>query len=377
MREGWSEVSVPTVENAVTRRTERVVEALCGQALACEKLGSRMYADLMSRAAADPEPVVTALGAHASGTDPFGPAVVLRLFGAVHRLVLSGRLPKLATHYPSVGGRYQGEHTWTALRSVLVSHRDTIVSMLTAPPQTNEVGRSAALIGGLLHVAARTRMPIRLLEVGASAGLNLRPDLYRYEYGRGRSYGPDATPTVIRHAWSSGGALPPLEAPLRIVERAGCDPNPVDPTTDEGRLTLMSFIWPDQTERFARTRGACTLAAGTPATLLQMDGSKFLEDLAPRRGVATVVWHSVVRQYVPVEEWERTEAALARAGAQATPDAPVAHLSLEPRIRGERVDFPLTLRLWPGERAEILGITHAHGTPVTWRECAKATPPTP
>lgn len=356
-----------TVESAVTEETEMVVKALSGQALACEKLGSRMYADLMRRAAADPGPVVDVVGERYAGGGPLEQAVVLRLFGAVHRLVLSGRLPELAAHYPSVGGRYQGERTWTALRSVLTSRRGTIAPMLTAPPQTNEVGRSAALIGGLLHVAARTRLPIRLLEIGASAGLNLRPDLYRYEYGRGRAYGPDATPTVIRHAWSAGGALPPLDAPLRIVERAGCDPSPVDPTTDEGRLALMSFIWPDQTERFARTRGACTLAAGTPARLVATEGSKFLEDLAPRPGVATVVWHSITRQYVPVDEWERTEAALARAGAQAGPEAPVAHLSLEPRMRAGHVDFPLTLRLWPGERAEILGITHAHGTPVVWR----------
>lgn len=358
-------MSVPTVESAVTESTEKVVRALRDQALQCRKLGSPMYADLMSRAADDPAPVVAALGEHAGG--PRRAATPLRLFGAVHRLVLSGRLPELAAHYPSVGGRYQGERTWTALRSVLAGHRGVIASMLTAPPQTNEVGRSAALIGGLLHVAARTRLPIRLLEIGASAGLNLRPDLYRYEYGRGRAYGPAATPTVIRHAWSPGGALPPLDAPLRIVERAGCDPAPVDVTTDGGRLTLMSFIWPDQTERFDRTRGACALAAGTPAPVAAMDAAKFLENLAPREGVATVVWHSIMRQYVPVDEWERGEAALARAGARATPEAPVAHLSLEPRMRGDHAEFPLTLRLWPGERAEILGITHAHGTPVTWR----------
>lgn len=358
-------MSAPAVEHAVTKRSGNAVRELRVQAAACEKLGSLMYADLLRRFAEEPAEFVAVLGPYADlpGRD----AVVLRVLGAVHRLVLSGRLPELAAHYPSVGGRYQGEHTWTALRSVLAERRDDIVPMLTAPPQTNEVGRSAALIGGLLHVAARTRLPVRLLEIGASAGLNLRPDLYRYEYGRGRSYGPDATPTVIRQAWSSGGALPPLDAPLRIVERGGCDPEPIDVTRDDGRLRLMSYIWPDQSERFARTRGACTLAAGTHAEVVKASGAEYLDGLAPREGVATVVWHSIMRQYVPVDEWERIEAALARAGARATPEAPVAHLSLEPRVRAGRVDYPLTLRLWPGERAEILAVTHAHGTPVTWR----------
>lgn len=359
-------MSAPAVERTVTDdRTARVVRELRIQAAACEKLGSWMYADLLGRAADEPAEFTAVLGAYADL--PSRDAVVLRVLGAVHRLVLSGRLPELAAHYPSVGGRYQGEHTWTALRTVLTDRRDTIVALLTAPPQTNEVGRSAALIGGLLHVAARTRLPIRLMEIGASAGLNLRPDLYRYEYGRGRSYGPVATPTVIRQAWREGGALPPLDAPLRIVERGGCDPAPIDVTRDDGRLALMSFIWPDQSERFDRTRGACTLAAGTSAEVVQASGADYLAGLEPREGVATVVWHSVMRQYVPVDEWERIEASLARAGARATPEAPVAHLSLEPRVRSGRVDYPLTLRLWPGEHAEILAITHAHGTPVIWR----------
>ena len=357
-------------ENAMAETTAYVAAALRRQALSCERLGSRMYADLMHRAAGDPRPVADALGDLAGA--PHGSAVVLRLFGAVHRLVLSRRAPELAGHFPSVGGRYQGERTWTALRSALAAHRDEITPMLTAPPQTNEVGRSAALIGGLLHVAARTRMPVRLLEVGASAGLNLRPDRYRYAYGRGRSFGPDTSPTVIRDAWTVPGALPPLGAPLRIVERRGCDPAPVDPASDDGRLTLLSYIWPDQAERLARTRGACALAAGTPATVQKAVAATFLAGLTPVEGVATVVWHSVVRQYVPVEEWERAEAALARAGAHATPEAPVAHLSLEPRVRDGRVDFPLTLRLWPGTGAEILGTTQAHGAPVTWQVPAPA-----
>lgn len=356
---------------AMTETTAYVAASLREQARACERLGSRMYADLMSRAAGDPAPVATALGDLAGA--PQESAAVLRLFGAVHRLVLSGRASDLAGHFPSVGGRYQGELTWTALRSTLAARRDEIVPMLAAPPQTNEVGRSAALIGGLLHVAARTRLPIRLLEVGASAGLNLRPDRYRYAYGRGRSYGPDQSPTVIRDAWSAPGALPPLGAPLRIVERRGCDPAPVDPTGDDGRLSLLSYIWPDQTERLARTRGACALAAGTPARVEKADAATFLAGLTPVEGVATVVWHSIVRQYVPVEAWERAEAALARAGAQATQRAPVAHLSMEPRVRGREVDYPLTLRLWPGDGAEILGVTHAHGTPVSWQAPAPAT----
>lgn len=342
----------------------RIGDALRRQSLACDRLGSPMYADLLRRAAEDPEPAAAVLGADID-TSPRA-AVALRLFGAVHRLVLAGRARELAAHYPSVGGRYQGARTWEAVRSVLAGQRDEISVLLAVPPQTNEVGRAAVLIGGLLHVAARTRLPLRLLELGASAGLNLRADRFRCEYGRGRFFGPASSPTVIRDAWRPGGALPPLDAPLRIVGRRGCDRAPVDPSTDEGRLRLTSYIWPDQAERFDRTRGACTIAAGIRAPVDRMAASEFLAGLTPVEGITTVVWHSVVRQYATPEEWERVESALARAGAQASSEAPVAHLAFEPRTVEGSVDFPLTLRLWPGDGADILGTGHAHGTPMTW-----------
>ena len=74
--------------------------------------------------------------------------------GGVHRLVILGRAPGLAWFYPSVGGEGDPEDAWPAFRAVLDEHRDELRAGLDQPPQTNEVGRAAALIGGLLHVAA-------------------------------------------------------------------------------------------------------------------------------------------------------------------------------------------------------------------------------
>ena len=60
---------------------------------------------------------------------------------------------------------------------------------LDQPPQTNEVGRSAALLGGLLVLVDRFQLPVRLFEIGCSAGLNLRADHYRYRHPGGESSG--------------------------------------------------------------------------------------------------------------------------------------------------------------------------------------------
>jgi hypothetical protein len=102
------------------------------------------------------------------------------MLGGGHALALSGRAPKLAAFYPSAGGTADpgptGQAAWAALRQTLAGQRDAVRSWLDGPPQTNEVGRAAARLGGLCHLAAVAALPVRLFEIGSSAGLNLRAD---------------------------------------------------------------------------------------------------------------------------------------------------------------------------------------------------------
>src|SRR5947208_1364179 len=83
--------------------------------------------------------------------------------------------------------------------------------------------------------------------VGASAGLNLRWDRFRYE-ARGLTWGPADSPVRLC-SYNSDVPLP-FDVDARVVDRAGCDAAPVDPTTEDGRLTLLSYVWPDQPHRF-------------------------------------------------------------------------------------------------------------------------------
>jgi hypothetical protein len=147
--------------------------------------------------------------------DPGPSALALRLMGAAHRLVLSGEAPALARHYPSVGG--EPGDAWPPFLDLLRERRDELRVLVEHPVQTNEPARCAALLGGFLEVARSTGLPLRLLEVGASAGLNLRFDRYRYELGGGR-WGPPDSPVVIR-ARLTGQAAARRAARDRVASR--------------------------------------------------------------------------------------------------------------------------------------------------------------
>ncbi len=293
--------------------------------------------------------------------DAHGSALALRFMGAVHRLVLDGRAPALARHYPSAGGADGADGAWDAFRATLEEHRDPLRALVDAPVQTNEVGRSAVLLGGFLLVARETGLPLRLLEIGASAGLNLRWDHYRYEAGE-RSWGDAASP--VRLAGNFTDPPPPFEIACGVVTRAGCDRLPLDPRTEADRLTLVSYVWPDQRERLALLRGAVEVARRVPAVLDAGDAPEWLAarlaDAAPE--TATVVFHSIVMQYLAKTERRRVHEVLVDAGARATPAAPLAWLRMEPGTN--RADVHLTL--WPDGRERLIAHAGFHGRPVRW-----------
>src|SRR5262245_20970044 len=179
----------------------QVAAQLRDQSRACEAMGSSLYAQLLERAAEDVERSGPAWDVLAPYVAPGrGGALALRLLAAVHRLVLLGRLPALARHYPSAGGNSGSPGAWPAFADALSRHTDEVRALIARPCQTNEVGRCAALAFGFLETAAATPLPLRLLEVGASAGLNLRWDHFRYE-GGGAAWGDPESPVQLLGMW--------------------------------------------------------------------------------------------------------------------------------------------------------------------------------
>jgi hypothetical protein len=343
--------------------SERAAFLLRDQARYCAEMGSPLYAHLLERAAADAEAggVVQALLEPFDAPSLRADALALRLMAAVHRLVLAGAAPRLAAHYPTAGGSAGIEGAWDAFRDLVAGQAERLRAHVALPCQTNEVGRCAPLAFGFLELAATYRHPLRLLEVGASAGLNLRFDHYRYG-GGGASWGPPRSPVDLSGLWLE--CPPHLPKELTVVERRGCDPRPVDPTTAEGRLQLESSLWADQVVRLKRLRAAFEVAAREPATVERASVEAWLPRVfdPPRHGVTTVVYHAIVYEYFTEAVRRAFHEALERAGAVATPQAPLAWLRFEatPATRG----YAATLTTWPGSEERVVATAGAHGTDV-------------
>ncbi|HEX7135285.1 MAG TPA: DUF2332 domain-containing protein, partial [Iamia sp.] len=248
--------------------------------------------------------------------------------------------------------------------ATVIDHAEELVTRTAEPIQTNEVGRSAALLGGFLLLGA-TGLPLRVLEVGASAGLNLHFDRLRYEAG-GSAFGPADAPVRFVEPWEGG--RPRLDAPLVVGERRGCDVHPLDPTDPAHQLRLRACLWPDQPDRRRRLDGALEVAAVVPAPVDRADAAAWAAArlAAPAPGVVTVVVHTIVAQYLEASTRRDLEAAIRTAGEAATPEAPVAWLCMEPATETEA---EVRLTLWPKPapvRTHVLARTAFHGPPVRW-----------
>ncbi|AXK31967.1 DUF2332 domain-containing protein [Streptomyces armeniacus] len=360
---------------------ERIARMIEWQAASCAELGSPLYATLLPCVADDVRAGGVCAEALAEYEDAPGPdAIALRLLGGVHALVLTGRAPELAEHYAEAAAGALGQHRtdalWAAFRDTVGGSPDWIRDWMTRPPQTNEAGRANVLLPGALYAlsrlapASRPAPRVRLFELGASAGLNLRADRFRYA-APGFAWGPEDSPVRLDEgawrgpvpAWLTDAATHHPE--LTVTERAGCDLSPVDPLSADGALALRAYVWPDQAARAARLEGAIRLAAKVPARVERAGVAEFLAGVAPEPGTVTVVWHSIMRQYVPKEEWARAAAELDRLARASGPDAGFAYVTFEPeRVGNEGDDRPCRLSVRTGTGpARLLAGAVPHGMP--------------
>lgn len=296
-------------------------------------------------------------------TNPRADALSLRLAGALHAAVLTHRDEALAALYPGAANPdWRMDAVWPVARAFVTREQDWIARFIQSAPQTNETRRSIALLSGFLDFAKDWAGPVDMLEIGASAGLNLNWDRFAYRTASW-SWGGES-PVVIDTDWH--GPRPPVAARINVRNRAACDLNPLDIRDEAQRLQLKSYIWPDQPDRLARFDGAVALALAHDVHVERADAASWLgQRLAERASdAATIVYHSIFLQYPPREARAAIIDAIHSAGATAHAGAPLVWVRLEPEALTDGVtDSPrmvVDIRSWPGGERRVLAHTDGH-----------------
>jgi hypothetical protein len=295
-------------------------------------------------------------------------AMPLRLAGGFHHLLLTGADDRLAEVY---AGAITDQTAVDALVLDLTHKFDArLVPWLDGPPQTNEAGRSASIMAGLLWLAQRVRAPkFDLFELGASAGVNTMIDRYFFRLGD-TEVGPSGSPMRIIPEWR--GASPPAPpAGFGIASVKGCDIAPIQLADPDAALRLKAYVWPDAGERMARIDAAIALAGHQPPDLVAADAGGFAAEMLARpqqEGTARAMFHSIMWQYMPAATQARITIAFEAAGAEATPDTPLGWIALETDPATFRHE--LRVRLWDGDAHQgeehLLSHAHPHGAWVEW-----------
>ncbi|MGB3738381.1 MAG: DUF2332 domain-containing protein [Pontixanthobacter sp.] len=289
-------------------------------------------------------------------------AMPLRIHGGLHHLLLSGKDRRLEPVY--AGLKVDQKQIDNLVSDLVRTYDRRLLPWLDGPPQTNEAGRSWAFMAALFWLSERVGSRFALHEIGASAGVNTMMDRYRFDLG-GVMAGPHDAMIRIDPEWRGP---PPPDAPVSILSTRGCDRSPIDLTDPAAALRLKSYVWPEAAARMARIEAAARLAQKQAPDLVKQDAAAFVHDMLgtkPEEGVARVLCHSIVWQYLP----EDTRASIRRdmelAGEAATEDTPLAWVSLET----DRKTFAheLHVRYWPGGGATVkLGCGHPHGAWAEW-----------
>jgi hypothetical protein len=342
--------------------SDSVRAAFGTQAQICRDMGSAFTAELLETLAVClDETTQTGRAVLNWPGDPLADALKLRLTGGLHALARSGQDAELTSVYAARTGDLA-----RIVPRVLADWDSWLLPWLESAPQTNEVGRSGALWPAVMAVAHRFGPQVELLELGASAGLNLNMDRFAYDLG-GIAVGNQQSLVRLRPGWNG---TPPAIAPVDVVARRGVDLNPLDVARPDVAARLLAYVWPDQEERLARIAAAIDLARAYPPLVDQADGADWIEArlAAPQAlGVTRIVYHSIALQYFPPEGRARVARAMKAAGALATMVRPLAWLSMEFEAAAVSNLARLSLTCWPADGTrQTLAHVHPHGAAIDW-----------
>ncbi|MDR6786818.1 hypothetical protein J2Y58_000156 [Sphingomonas sp. BE138] len=330
------------------------------QSIVMRAIGSPFVADVLAAAERQLHhaPLTRAMLADWPG-DPAAAAVASRFNAALHALA---RRDTPA----SLGALYRGAHDDVdgAVAAALAAHDGFIAAWMRDTPQTNEVGRAAAILAALMTVRQRFAMPVELLEIGSSVGLNLNLAHYAYDLG-GVAAGDPSSPVRIAPEWRGA---PAPDAPVEIAAACGVDLHPLDARDAATCERLMAYVFADQPARSARLAHALSIACVHRPAVTRGDAVSWLaERLAEPQpaGRVRVLFHSMVLQYVEPEHRRAGLATIAAAGARADATRPLARIGFE--WNATRSEVELRLTCWPDGNTCVLATCHPYGNWIDWR----------
>lgn len=295
-------------------------------------------------------------------------AMPLRVTGGLHHLALTGTDERLL---PVYAGEVTDQDAVDAIVLDMVAQHDAdLAPWIDGPPQTNEAGRSASIMAGLLWLAQRVVPRFELFELGASAGVNTMLERYHFRLGD-TEVGPAGSPMKIAPEWRGSESPPAAPKNFEIVDVRGCDVAPINLADPVSALRLKAYVWPDAPERMERIDAAIALASADPPNLVQMDARDFVREILawPRQpGATRAMFHSIMWQYMPADTQDAITTAFDEAGTKATPETPLAWVSLETDPATFRHE--LKVRFWDGSAQDgattLLAHAHPHGAWVEW-----------
>ncbi len=289
------------------------------------------------------------------------------LLGAVHFLLLSGTIHPLVDFYPDLTANPRPpQEAYPYFRAFCLEYADEIRRLVnTRRVQTNEVRRCACLLPafGLISRRAQGR-PLALVEIGASAGLNLLWDRYGYDYGHAGRTGDEASPVQLRCEIRSE-AHPPIPQPMpKVAYRTGIDLMPIDVRDDNATLWLRALIWPEQMDRARLLDSAIQLTRRDPPTLIAGDMVERLPEVfvnVPPDAVLCV-YHSYTLNQCSKEIREAVLELLTAYAAQHD----LFRVSLEWYAGQEMPELEL-IAYWGGSvQRELLARCESHGRWMEW-----------
>jgi hypothetical protein len=352
-----------------------------------------LYHRLASATAADPEVAGRLLLAHPDQRQP------MLMLAAVHDALLAGLDDPLRQWYPSVVGQPKSvgigaDDPWPHFRRLVLEDQEIEERLRTRSTQTNEVGRSAVLLPALSATATAApgapphgARPLGLVELGASAGLNLLFDRYgyRYEPGRGADHPVIELHTeapLVLGCTTRGEHPPPVpDAMPHISSRVGIDLSPVDLHHRAQSRWLVACQWPDQPERVHRARAAIALAHADPPRVIEGDMVELVAEQVAHvpAHALPVVFATWALAYLPAERQAALLAELGRVAADTGRELSLLFAELPDEVPGlpiparpDGIDQPNHTALvrvdwWGGERtAARLADVHPHGTWIEW-----------